>query len=64
MGMAQDHADWHTLARSEGTPEYRCPWDCIDPPWCEEEEVPLVKCGRCGAYHAGVAGVRRCYGVA
>lgn len=36
--QADQHRDWHTLARSEGTNEWACPWDCMDPPGANGED--------------------------
>ena len=67
MGMAQDHRDWHTIAAAEGTPEWRCPFDCIDPADMFEGPADVflvpVMCGKCRTHHEGAEGVRSCYGV-
>jgi hypothetical protein len=37
---AQDHSDWHRLARAEGVNAWDCPFDCTDYP--EEDQGPPV----------------------
>jgi hypothetical protein len=40
MSMADDHRDWHELARSEGVNAWDCPFGCIDRN--EWEEFPAL----------------------
>lgn len=38
--MAQDHSDWHAIARMEGVNAWDCPFDCMD--FDEDDEGPTV----------------------
>ena len=61
--LSDAHSEWHTVNGSNAS----CPLDCAAGDteaiyaFDLEDDLPLVKCGRCKSYHYGVEGVRDCY---